>query len=48
MPAILSGDLNVYQIAFDCRSSNFRGHEVYNLVNGNDLCVLDTGSLQRL
>lgn len=43
-PVIISGDLNAHHVTFGCMSNNTRGNDIYDTLNQNDLCILNTGS----
>jgi hypothetical protein len=42
-PIFISGDLNAHHIAFGCNTTQSRGNEIYNMIDDQELCILNTG-----
>lgn len=43
-PIFIAGDFNAHHIAFGCLSSKGRGHQLYDIIDELDLCILNNGS----
>lgn len=42
-PIFISGDFNAHHIAFGCLTTKSRGHDLFNIIDDLDLCILNDG-----
>ncbi|CAF4941389.1 unnamed protein product [Pieris macdunnoughi] len=43
-PIYVAGDFNAHHVAFGCMTTKSRGHQLYDLIDEFDLCVLNNGN----